>query len=113
MITKGLTHSIIDQTENNVLLEVIFHKDFPYFEGHFEGFHLLPALLQINFVVEMGKKYLPVKNNPQTIPNMKFTKPIYPEMKVNVELKWIDEKQQVNFRFFKDDQVYSQGAYRP
>lgn len=113
MTDKGLHYSILKQEDHEIQFEITFQSDYPYFEGHFDGFHILPALLQIHVVVEMTKKYLNKIQNPQAIPNMKFMKPIYQDMKMLLSITHNTDKNQISFKYSSGETVHSQGALRP
>lgn len=110
MKNDGVDYNIINSSDTKLLVEIVFKEDYPYFDGHFEGFSILPALLQIDFAIKLGKKNLSFKNELKNTSNIKFSRPIYPKMKVSLELVWDKEKEELYFTYFDDDRTYSKGC---
>ena len=112
MVSKGLDLSILKKSATEVLVEAIFQSDYPYFDGHFDGFQLLPALLQIHVVVELSKEHFESMKNPTIIPSMKFINPIYPKTKVLITITFDSIKNQIKFRYSAGEFTFSQGTLR-
>ncbi len=110
MNEKGCEFTLIERKSDEILIDIVFDKTYKYFDGHFEDFQLLPALLQVHTVVELTKKYFDESKSLKSIPNMKFTKPIYPNSKVKLSISKQENKYQ--FKYFKDEFIYSQGSFR-
>lgn len=103
---------VLEHSSKKVLIEVRFKESFPYFEGHFNGFPILPALLQVDFVMTSAKKFFSLEREFKNIPSMKFMNPIFPEMKILLELRWDEIKEQLQFKYLHRDKVCSQGSLR-
>ena len=110
MIEKTCEYSLIKKTANSLEFSVIFHEDYPYFDGHFDEYKILPALLQINFLAQRSSEHFEGFVSINEIQSMKFQRPIIPELKVNVLIFRTDNK--FSFKFFSGENIYSQGVFR-
>ena len=110
MTNKGLSFKLIEKSVDSVKLELEFSKEYPYFEGHFEGFPILPALLQVHHAIEWSREYFVNIKNPSTINSIKFNRPITPSMKVNLNLNFDEVKKQIRFSYTLDEDLLSGGA---
>jgi len=69
---------IIEKTENSVILELVIPDSSPYFDGHFPGFHLLPAVAQTELVIRLAARYLGTGTEISEMKRVKFTSFIRP-----------------------------------
>jgi 3-hydroxymyristoyl/3-hydroxydecanoyl-(acyl carrier protein) dehydratase len=110
MTEKTCEYSLIKRTKDSIELSVIFHEDYPYFDGHFDDYKILPALLQVNFLVERVNELFEEVEAISEIQTMKFQRPITPELQVSVLITRVENK--FSFKYFCADQIYSQGVFR-
>jgi 3-hydroxymyristoyl/3-hydroxydecanoyl-(acyl carrier protein) dehydratase len=69
---------IIDKNENSVSLEFSVPNSSPYFDGHFPGFSILPAVAQAELVVRFASRHLGTGVPLSEIRRIKFTNIIRP-----------------------------------
>lgn len=85
---KGISpETIIEQSENKIVLDVVISSDCDYFDGHFPHFKLLPAVAEFTLVSGFAKKYLGASSFVSKIQRMKFSSPLLPDTTARFTLK--------------------------
>jgi uncharacterized membrane protein/acyl-CoA synthetase (AMP-forming)/AMP-acid ligase II len=72
------SEKVIEKTDNSVSLELVIPDSSPYFDGHFPGFHLLPAVAQTELVIRFAARYLGTGIEISEMKRVKFTSFIRP-----------------------------------
>jgi len=111
---SGLNNEkIIERTENSVSLEFFIPDTSPYFDGHFQGFPILPAVAQTELVVRFAAKYLGTGVGLLEIKRVKFINFIRPF--TPLLLKLIKKEKTISFTLSSPDNetVYSTGTVTP
>ncbi len=103
---------VIERDENSVVLEMSFSKDCDFFEGHFPEIQLLPAVAQIDIIMNMAHKYFSTPVFAAISKRTKFGAPIFPENLVRMSLKFNREKNAVVFKLGSVDgeKTFSSGT---
>lgn len=106
-----LNKEILAQTAN---LEIAFLEGSSYFEGHFPGFAILPAVAQIHFAAYFANKVWPDslfgKNLKITrISKIKFSNMIHPGQVLKLEL--IRGENELLFRYYAELGNFSSGCF--
>lgn len=112
MKEAGIDFEIKEKSESQALLEITFLPEYTYFNGHFEDFKLLAALIQIKVAIDFANEVFPIQLNPSSIPKMKFSNPICPNKKINLKLSFDSSSQKVCFQYFDELKSYSIGDMR-
>ena len=104
------TPQILQQTTalNSVEYLLQIPADLLYFEGHFSDCPILPGVVQIKWVVDMGAAFV----NLGTFVGMnkvKFTSPILPQMVLRLSLRTQPDRGNLIFRFYNDKKEFSSG----
>jgi len=105
---------VIEHTENSVSLEFTIPPSNLYFDGHFPGFPILPAVAQTELVVRFASRYLGTNIALSGIKKMKFLKLIRPSFSLLLKIQ--KNKNGIGFILCspQDEQiVYSQGTINP
>jgi len=104
---------IIERTENSVSLEFFIPDTSPYFDGHFQGFPILPAVAQTELVVRFAHKYFETDIGLLEIKRVKFINFIRPFTRLLLELK--KKEKTISFTLSSPDieTVYSTGTVTP
>jgi acyl-coenzyme A synthetase/AMP-(fatty) acid ligase/uncharacterized membrane protein/3-hydroxymyristoyl/3-hydroxydecanoyl-(acyl carrier protein) dehydratase len=102
--------NIIDKNENSISLEFSVPDSSPYFDGHFPGFPILPAVAQMELVTRFASRYLGTGVGLAQIRRIKFTGLIRP--RVPLLLKLAKNKNTLSFNFSspEDATAYSAGT---
>lgn len=109
MEINGINYSIQNRSDTELLLSISFLPTYEYFQGHFDDFKLLPALIQIKTAIDFSNKFFSIDLNPKSLPKMKFTNPIKPNIELELELRWDQEKGKVHFKYFNYEKMFSMG----
>jgi len=101
----------ISQTDNAVILEFSIPGSSVYFNGHFPGYPVLPAVAQIHIIMHFVSRFLGVENNNglSEIKRAKFTDIIRPDIALVLSLE--RKEKNISFRIISADEktVYSAG----
>jgi acyl-coenzyme A synthetase/AMP-(fatty) acid ligase len=83
-----------------------------YFNGHFEKFPLLPAVVQVDIAIRQAALRFGSSLNLNRILKVKFMNPILPETPLKLELNYIDSENKLSFDFFNEESNahYSSGV---
>lgn len=87
----------------------------PYFDGHFPGFPLLPAVAQVNMGMELAKQCFGVTSSPREIKKCKFSNIVVPEAEVKVTLTLSQDRQTLSIKMEgtqNEGLVYSQSTIK-
>ncbi|WP_461245931.1 hypothetical protein [Treponema sp. R6D11] len=77
---------IIEKTENSVSIEFSIPATSPYFDGHFHGFPILPAVAQAELVIRFAARHFGTTISPSQIRRVKFTNFIQPDAPLLLKL---------------------------
>ncbi len=96
-------------TTDTVELLLNFAKDAEYFDGHFDGFAVLPGVVQIDYVMKYAQEYLGIKPIISNINKLKFSNIIKPDMDISLKIDYSKDLNKITFKYFIDDSIYSSG----
>ena len=105
---------IISKEEGKVVLEFVIPASSDFFDGHFPEYKLLPAVAQFEVVTRFSRKYFDTQRWVPSIKRIKFSAPIRPDTKIQLELTYKAEKQSVTFNLSDanvEGKVYSSGTF--
>jgi 3-hydroxymyristoyl/3-hydroxydecanoyl-(acyl carrier protein) dehydratase len=109
---KNIIVNLISSDKDSLLFNLKFLEELEYFDGHFDDFKLLPALIQVKIVSDFCTEYFDTLCEITDIGNMKFLKPICPGREVSLSLTLSHEGERLNFKYFVNDIIYSSGTIR-
>ena len=105
---KTIIGAVQKHTEKERQLQICFSKSLPYFQGHFPGVPILPGIVQLNIAIDCAAEYLLVKKTKiQSIPQIKFLRPIQPDIKLLLAL--ILEENLLKFSYRDEKKIFSHG----
>jgi 3-hydroxymyristoyl/3-hydroxydecanoyl-(acyl carrier protein) dehydratase len=101
---------VIEKTGSSFLIEFSIPQESPYFDGHFPGFSLLPAVAQVELVIRFASEFFGTGIDISEMRRIKFSKFILPDAPLHLRLQK-DEKS-LMFKLVSpvDESVYSSGA---
>jgi 3-hydroxymyristoyl/3-hydroxydecanoyl-(acyl carrier protein) dehydratase len=101
---------VIEKSENSVSLEFSIPGTSPYFDGHFHGFPILPAVAQTELVIRFAARHLGTAISPLEIKRVKFTNFIRPD--APLLLKLVKKENTISFNLCspENDTAYSLGT---
>jgi len=104
---------IIEKTENSVIIEFSIPGTSPYFDGHFPGFPILPAVAQTELIIRFAARYFGTTISPSQIRRVKFTNFIKPNARLLLKLEKKEKSVSFNIRSPENDIIYSTGTVIP
>ena len=102
--------TVIEKTENTVSLKFSIPDTSPYFDGHFPGFPIIPAVAQTELVTRFAARYLGTGVGLSEIRRIKFTSLIRPCVPLLLNLVKKDHALSFNLSSPKGEMVYSAGT---
>ena len=78
---------VVERSENVLVIEFSLPPDSPYFDGHFPGFSLLPAVAQMELLIRSASEYFGTGIDIPVMRRIKFTKFIRPDAPMLLHLK--------------------------
>lgn len=100
-----------ETSQNKVIVELIVPEASDFFNGHFDEFHLLPAVVQVDLIMNFAHQYLNAPTSMQRILRTKFMNPIFPDTPFVVEIEYDTEKFRLKFNIAtKDGKKCSNGS---
>jgi acyl-coenzyme A synthetase/AMP-(fatty) acid ligase len=83
-----------------------------YFNGHFEKFPLLPAVVQVDIAIRQAALHFDASLCLSRILKAKFMKPIFPEKPLKLELSLNESENKLSFNFLdaENNKPYSSGT---
>ena len=108
-MNKIIEEKIISKTDNAVVLEFTIPGSSDYFNGHFPGFPVLPAVAQIHIIMHFVFRFLQKNTGLSEIKRAKFTNIIRPDTALVLYLE--KKEKNISFRIISTDEktVYSAG----
>jgi acyl-coenzyme A synthetase/AMP-(fatty) acid ligase len=105
--------TVIEKNENSVSLEFSIPDTSPYFDGHFPGFTILPAVAQMEVITRFASRYLGTSVGLSEIRRVKFTSLVRPC--VPLLLKLVKKENAISFYLSspKGEKAYSSGTVVP
>ncbi|MFA6163511.1 MAG: AMP-binding protein [Methylobacter sp.] len=96
-------------TYDRVELDVKVPTELVYFPDHFDGFPILPGVVQIAWAEHFGKLFFAINESFSQMEIIKFVKIIQPEDEIKLALKWDANTGQLSFNFSSEQGVHSSG----
>jgi acyl-coenzyme A synthetase/AMP-(fatty) acid ligase/3-hydroxymyristoyl/3-hydroxydecanoyl-(acyl carrier protein) dehydratase len=97
--------------ERRVELDLLLPSGLAVFDGHFDGFPILPGVVQLNWAVNLARQHLPVTGHPGQLAQLKFRLPIRPRdfLALKLELQTQAGRDWVVFDYRRDGEICSSG----
>ncbi|MDR2597596.1 MAG: AMP-binding protein [Treponema sp.] len=102
--------SVIEKTDNSVILEFTILGTSPYFDGHFPEFQILPAVGQIDLIMKCASKHFGTGICLSHIKRIKFTGLIRPDAHLFIKIEKNDKL--ITFKIYSPEKnkTYSYGT---
>lgn len=99
----------VTRSDERVEMSLFIPEALLYFRGHFPGFAILPGVVQLDWAIQYGTRYFaPGAVSPSTI-RIKFNKPIRPDHRVRLTLKYEPSRNRIQFDYADADGACSSG----
>ena len=93
----------------SVKIEICFPEDSRFFRGHFDGFHIVPAVAQVKTAFDISKKLFSHALYIKSAKKLKYTTMIRPDVPLLLSLDFFPNERKLLFSFFDADKKYSSG----
>jgi 3-hydroxyacyl-[acyl-carrier-protein] dehydratase len=106
-----LLPELLDVKEGSgfVELTLMINPKLPCFAGHFDGFPLVPGVVQVGWAVALAVRFLSSDSQVKSIEKLKFTHPIQPGQQIHLLIKRVNNGQSIDFSYKNKDQACAQG----
>jgi len=91
LLPHGLSANLVEYTVDSAVVEFALPESSPYFDGHFPGFKILPAVAQVELVYACAKQLFGSQEAGFSIRSarrIKFMARVAPEAKLRLELEF-------------------------
>lgn len=88
-----------DANQPSVVITMRVDDDILDFTGHFANHPLLPGVTQVDWAIYYGQIHLQANSVFQGMEVLKFQEPILPNTEVELELRWVKDKEKLYFAF--------------
>jgi acyl-CoA synthetase (AMP-forming)/AMP-acid ligase II/3-hydroxymyristoyl/3-hydroxydecanoyl-(acyl carrier protein) dehydratase len=104
----------VERDGDRLDVRLSFPPDSVYFDGHFPSFRLLPGVVQLDCVMRLVRQHLGIMRGIAEIPRLKFSRPIFPDVPLVVEIEFEPKKDQIQFRYLRygTKEVFSSGKLK-
>jgi acyl-coenzyme A synthetase/AMP-(fatty) acid ligase len=92
--------------------ELSVPEDLAFLEGHFEGFPVVPGVVQVGWVMEAARAAFGAEPRLAAIENLKFKELLLPGQRLRLELEWSPGREVLRFRLAAGERVFSTGRAR-
>ena len=101
---------VLEKTENSVTLEFLIPAESPYFDGHFRGFPILPAVAQVDIAVRFAAGHFGTGVDILEIKRIKFSNRVIPDVPYHLRLEKSERTLLFKFISIAGETVYSSGT---
>jgi acyl-coenzyme A synthetase/AMP-(fatty) acid ligase/3-hydroxymyristoyl/3-hydroxydecanoyl-(acyl carrier protein) dehydratase len=92
--------------------EISVPDDLVFLDGHFEGFPVVPGVVQVGWVMEAAQAAFGAAPRLAAVENLKFKDLLLPGQRLRLELEWTASREVVRFRLAAGERVFSTGRLR-
>lgn len=96
----------------SLVREISVPDDLVYLDGHFEGFPVVPGVVQVGWVMEAAQAALAAPPRLLAVENLKFKELLLPGQRLRLELAWTASREVIRFRLAAGERVFSTGRLR-
>lgn len=103
---------ITSETRDGATAVLHFHVSpaFDYFNGHFDGYPILPGIVQVHWAIEFARRCFGVSAQFAGIENLKFLRLVPPGVKLALALRYDPAKRKMYFSYDGSTVKYSSGT---
>ncbi len=94
-------------SENKAEIKLYFYRNCNFFKGHFDGFPLVPGVVQLFFAQYFAKKIFNINCVSGQYRKIKFTNIIQPDKLITLELEYLSNG--INYKYKDENANYSSG----
>lgn len=99
----------LTREDNELNARLRLPEDLEFFRGHFDFQPILPAVVQVGWVLTFASEHLPVADSPESLDTLKFRKKLKPGDECSLTLEWDSEAQCLSFAIRQGSERVSSG----
>lgn len=99
----------IRQAHARIDLQLFLPESLLYLQGHFPGLAILPGIVQLDWAIRYGRRYLGIGDGAATTVQVKFHRPIRPNREIALSLCYAAERKRLSFECREAAEVCSSG----
>jgi 3-hydroxymyristoyl/3-hydroxydecanoyl-(acyl carrier protein) dehydratase len=101
----------IQAAPNRCQIDLLVPADLLYFTGHFDGFPILPGVVQLHWSLSFARRYLALAGAAVSTMQVKFRKPIRPDMQLQLTLtrQATAGQERLTFEYRRGEEPFSSG----
>jgi acyl-coenzyme A synthetase/AMP-(fatty) acid ligase len=89
---------LVERDAGRALFEIVAPRELIYFDGHFEGQPILAGVVQVDWVIEFGRRSFALPAELRAIHGLKFQRLIAPETPLKLELSYQADNSTLSFK---------------
>jgi 3-hydroxymyristoyl/3-hydroxydecanoyl-(acyl carrier protein) dehydratase len=89
-----------EMRDSRVFIALRVPPELVWFEGHFAGAALLPAVVQVQWVVAFGRRHFPLAASCTGMSNVKFMRLVVPGSSLQLRLGPVSSPNELPFAYF-------------
>jgi hypothetical protein len=97
---------------HSLVRDVSVPDDLVFLEGHFEGFPVVPGVVQVGWVLEAAQAVLGEAPRLAAVENLKFKELLLPGQRFRLEVEWTPARDVLRFRLAAEERVFTTGRLR-
>src|SRR5215469_10100775 len=82
----------VSAIEDGCEISLLIPPDLPFFRGHFDGFPILPGVVQLDWALRLAARHLPIAGLRPARMQLKFQHPIRPGARPSLTLTLIESE---------------------
>lgn len=100
-----------NRSETELFYVILHPENYRYFDGHFPDFKILPAVAQIDWVMNASEREFGITPIIHKIPRLKFSNPIFPDIEIIVNIRHDIINNVIHFKYItkNGEKTYSSG----
>ena len=100
------------RTAGAIARELAVPEDLAYLEGHFDGFPVVPGVVQLGWVMDAAQAALGSPLRLAAVENLKFRELLLPGQRFRLEVEWSEPADVLRFRLAAGEREFSTGRLR-
>jgi acyl-coenzyme A synthetase/AMP-(fatty) acid ligase len=101
-----------ERSELGVVRDATVPEDLAFLEGHFEGFPVVPGVVQLGWALEAAEAALGAPPEAAAIESLKFKEALLPGQRFRLEVEWSAARDVLRFRLAAGERVFATGRVR-
>ena len=102
--------TVVEQSTENLQIDLLVTDDIPYFAGHFATSPILAGVVQVGWIIQLANQHLGSSSTVETMSQLKFNSPITIGDNLHIAIDFNSDKNRLNFKIKRGATPCSSGA---